>query len=85
MEESDIEFTEEPIKYLGVYVGKKFKELICMNWDKRIEKIHNILKTWKMRRLSCYGKIIIIKCLIVPQLVYVGTVIPIPKHICKNL
>ena len=52
----DIEFTEEPIKYLGVYVGKNDKYVRNMNWEGKVEKVNNILKTWKMRRLTCYGK-----------------------------
>ena len=38
-----------------------------------------------MRRLTCYGKIIIIKCLIIPQLVYLGTAVSMPSYICKAL
>ena len=81
----DIEFTEEPIKHLGVYVGKNYKYVSSMNWEGKVEKINNILKTWKMRRLTCYGKIIIIKCLIIPQLIYLGTAVSMPIHICKAL
>ena len=82
---SEFDFTEEPVKYLGIFVGKNEEHVRRLNWEGKIEKVNNILKTWKMRHLTCYGKIIIIKCLIVPQIVYVATVVPMPEYICKGL
>ena len=82
---SEFDFTEEPVKFLGVFVGKNEEHVRRLNWEGKIEKVNNILKTWKMRRLTCYGKIIIIKCLIIPQIVYVATVVPMPEYICKGL
>ena len=56
-----------------------------MNWEGKVEKINNILKTWKMRQLTCYEKNMYIQCLIFPQLVYLGTAVSMPIRICKAL
>ena len=47
------------------------------------EKIKNTLDLWKMRRLTFYGKVTIIKHLVTSQLVYTGTAVPVPLKIIK--
>ena len=70
----------DPVKCLGIYVGKNYAEVEKRNWEGRIEKVENILNLWKMRNLTYFGKITVIKILIASQFVYVASAVPVPEH-----
>ena len=55
-----LEWTNEPIKYLGVYINQGKKESESLNWNLKLEKVNSLLRIWKMRNLTYYGKITII-------------------------
>ena len=57
--DNDIIYTDQPVKYLGVYVGENKKLLQDLNWNVKIAKIRNVLNMWKMRGLTFYGRIIV--------------------------
>ena len=80
-----IECTESPIKYLGIYVGKNEKEVEKYNWQDKLDKIQNIIRVWKLRNLTFYGKVVIIKTLLVSQIVYPAKVIRVPQTFIKSL
>ena len=80
-----IECTEDPIKYLGIYVGKNEKDVEDYNWQNKLDKIQNIIRVWKLRNLTYFGKIIIIKSLLVSQIVYPAKVIRVPPNFIKSL
>ena len=73
-----LQWAEEPVKYLGVFVSRKNENLEHLNWFIKLEKIKKIINLWKMRNLTYYGKVTIIKSLLVSQLVYVATVYTVP-------
>ena len=67
---NNIEWTEEPIKYLGVVLTSNIDEFDKLNWSVKIEnKNQKCYKTWKMRKLTFNGKIIIIKIVLISQLI----------------
>ena len=43
------------------------------------------MKYWKQIILTFYGKVVIIKALIVSKIVYTATVVPAPKVVIKSL
>ena len=69
-------YTDQPVKYLG----ENKKLLLDWNWNVKIDKIRNVLNMWKMRDLTFYGRIIVLKMLAASQIVYTATVVPVPKH-----
>ena len=81
----NLEWTNEPIKYLGVYITQGKKESESLNWNLKLEKVNSLLRVWKMRNLTYYGKITIIKTLIASQFVYIATCLPIPQKFVVNL
>ena len=83
--DSNIEYTQDPVKCLGIYVGENKKELDTLNWNDEIDKIANILNIWKMRNLTYYGKVVIVKILAVSQIVYRATALSIPNCVIKRL
>jgi hypothetical protein len=49
----------------------KYEDLIKLNYDEKKAKIKiNIIQSWSKRSLTLFGKVTIIKSLIVPQLTY---------------
>ena len=60
-EVEDLYFTEDPIKYLGIYVCKNSVDVSNLNWESKVEKIKNTLHLWKSRKLTLYGKVVVIK------------------------
>jgi hypothetical protein len=44
--------------------------MIKLNYDEKKVKIKNIIQSWSKRSLTLFGKVTIIKSLIVPQLTY---------------
>jgi predicted FMN-binding regulatory protein PaiB len=57
-----------PGEKLWVYISTK--DLIEENYYNKKKKILEIIKTWQKRDLTLYGKLTIIKSLIIPQLIY---------------
>ena len=62
----------DKIKILGIVFenGKRAND-IDENWTGRIEKLTRIIQLWSKRDLSIMGKIVIVKCFLVSQLIYV--------------
>ena len=66
-------------------MGDNKDELDILNWNVRIDKITNILNLLKMRDLTYYGKVVIIKVLVASQIVYTATAVRTPYNIIKTL
>ena len=80
-----LEWTQEPITYLGVTLTMNESEFNLLNWSVKIDKIRRIITLWKMRQLTYYGKIMIIKMLLISQLNYLATCYQIPDKYLKEL
>ena len=57
------------------------KKILLRDWTES-KKLINI---WSSRALSIYGKLSIIKSLIIPKFVYISSLLPVPKEIVKGL
>ena len=75
-----LQWSEEPVKYLGVFMSIKNENLQHLNWFTKLDKIKRIVNMWKMRNLTYYGKITIIKSLLISQILYVATVYTAPPQ-----
>ena len=74
-----------PFKTLGIWFSDKTKEMIDLNFKEKIENIEKLLSIWTSRNLSLKGKITIIKSLILPQVLFLFTLIYVPKYILEKL
>ena len=81
-----IKWPNEPIKALGVYYSydPKFR-LLEKNFIEKLDTIKKHINIWSSRGLSLYGKVTIIKSLIIPKFVYVASLLPNPKEVIKKL
>ena len=70
--ENNIKLTEKFLKVLGIKIPLSgcSEELIALNYNPLLQTINEILAKWSKRKLSLYGKTVIIKSLILPQLIY---------------
>ena len=66
----EIKWSDEPVKSLGVYFGKDKKQVEDLNWKPKLVKLEHILNRWKVRTLTYYGKITIIKTVGISQILY---------------
>ena len=51
----------------------------------KIDDIKKLIDIWSSRRLSIYGKVTLIKSLLIPKIVYISSLLPTPEHIIKEL
>jgi len=80
-----IQFTNEPVKCLGIYIGHSHENQYLLNWSKKIEKLKNVLSVWKMRRLTVYGKVAILRSLALSSLQYNFNVLPVDSNLIKRI
>ena len=66
----ELNWPKDKVKSLGLWVSTDPELSASLNYNKKLEKVKELLRCWKYRRLTLLGKISVIKSLIVSQLVY---------------
>ena len=74
-----LKWTKELLKLLGISITPNLTEVVDKNINPVIEKMCNIIKICRQRKLTLFGKITIIKFLLESQLIYGLSVLPTPK------
>ena len=80
-----IKWPNEPIKALGVYYSYDQKLLDEKNFIENLDSVKKLINIWSARGLSLYGKVTVIKSLIVPKFVYGSSLLPTPKGVIQEL
>ena len=80
-----IKWPDEPIKALEVHYTYDLKLLHEKNFIERLDSVKKLLNIWSSRGLSIYGKVTVIKSLIIPKLVYISSLLPTSKGIIQEL
>ena len=80
-----IKWPDEPIKALGVYYSYDPKLLHEKNFIEKLDSIKKLINIWSSRGLSIYGKVTVIKSLIIPKFVYIASLLPTPKDTIREL
>lgn len=74
------------LKILGIlFQNNTTASNIQQNWEKRINKINQIIIQWYKRNLSITGKLCIIKSLLISQLVYPMQALTAPSHFLTKI
>ena len=78
---------ENTFKYLGVQFSLNISSLYELNFIPKLNQIQQTLNCWRTRSLSLIGKVTVIKSLLLPQLLYLLSVlcISIPKSFFKKM
>ena len=53
-------WSDKPFKVLGIMLTHNKEQLISLNLDPAIQKADAVLRLWKVRNLSLYGKILVL-------------------------
>ena len=75
-----VKWTNGPITLLGIHICMNKVDLLASNYEPIVKKIVNICQIWGQRNLTLFGKVTIIKTLLVSNLVYRLSVLPSPKQ-----
>ena len=73
-----VKWTNDPVLSLGIKIHHDREQLIRLNYLPLKTKIENLIKTWGKRKLTLYGKAVVIKSFLISQLVYHLSVLPSP-------
>ena len=65
-----LKWPKDKVKSLGLWISTDPELSASLNYNEKLEKVKEILRCWKYRRLALLGKITVIKSLVVSQLVY---------------
>ena len=80
-----IKWPKEPIKALGVYYCYDQQLLREKNFIERLDTVKKLLNIWSARGLSLYGKVTIIKSMVIPKFVYVASLLTVPSGVIQEL
>lgn len=69
------------LEVLGIYLGTDRERCEHLNWNLKVQKAKSLLAYWKQRKLSLYGKSIVINTLLLSKFYYVLNVQPLPNNI----
>ncbi len=76
--EINMKWTNEPIPLLGIDITPDISHLLEINYRNVVKKIRSSADLWKRRKLTHYGKIVIIKTFLISQIIYKASVLPNP-------
>ena len=81
----NIKWSEEPVKVLGVYVGWNLLVASRLTIEEKIVNIKKLIASWKHRKLTLNGKVLIIKSLALSQIIYIMNLLPFPDESIKEV
>ena len=70
---------------LGIYIGYAHDKNFKSNWSDKIDKIKNIVASFRERDLSLFGKIQVMKTFIISQFVLPVSLLTVPQKIVKQI
>ena len=73
----------ETVKALGVHFSYNNEETMQKNFYDKLRGIKSQIRLWSWRGLSLFGKVTIIKTLLLPKVLYVSTILPPPSEFLK--
>ena len=81
----DIAWPSEPIYALGIYFSYDEDEAFKKNFEQKLLSMKNLLSLWKLRNLTLYGRITILKSLALSKLVYNTSVLATPREFVSSV
>ena len=78
-------FRANVLKALGIFYTYDQKLLLEKNVIENLDKIRKLLNVWSSRGLSIYGKVTIIKSLVIPKFVYLASLMPTPNNVIVEM
>ena len=63
---------------LGIKFNTNLKEMISENFDPKLEEINLLIKVWSKRKLTVFGRIVVLKTLIFSKILHLLSSLPSP-------
>ena len=73
------------VKTLGIHFSCDQEQVMKQNFQDRLNEVQKMINLWKLRGLSLFGKVTIIKSFLIPKLLYVSSIIETPPEIIKQM
>ena len=73
------------IKHLVVILSCNQKVISSQNFQEKLDKIQKVINIWNMRGLSLFGRLTIVKTLLIPKFLYVSSIIQTPMETIKRV
>ena len=73
------------IRTLGIHFFCDQEQVLKQNFHDRLDECQKLVNLWKLRGLSLFGKVAIIKSFLIPKLLYVSSIIETPPEIVKQM
>ena len=83
--EKNIQWNESKVKFLGVWLSTDPNITLRTNYDEKLEKIRIVLNSWKLRRLTLIGKIVVLKSLAASHLPYILAPLETDERFLKEI
>ena len=84
--EYNLRWEEGNFTVLGIDFNTNLNLMIELNYKKKIEEVKRLLASWKQRQLTLFGKITVLKALIIPKFNHLFLSLPNPdEKILKSL
>jgi hypothetical protein len=80
-----IKWNNECVRCLGIYVGLNKKQCERKNWLDKLEEMQKIIDSWRIRKLTLFGKVQVIKSLALSKFVFSATNTATPDYIYKEI
>ena len=80
-----LKWPNTPIRYLGIFISTDMTQCQTLNWTSKLDKMQKLLDSWRTRKLTIMGKILIIKTLVLPKIIYSATMLPTPDFLTKTV
>jgi hypothetical protein len=81
----DISFEKDMVKYLGLFIGHNKKKCEYKNWNEKINKIEKLIVLWSKHNMTIFGKVTIIKSLLLPKFTFLASHMIVPQWVSKRL
>ena len=80
-----IKWSQKPVKVLGLHIGWDMIKADRQNISEKIINIKKLVYSWKHRKLTLNGKVLVIKSLAVSQIIHLASLISISNDFIKEL
>ena len=74
-----------PTRFLGVHLSFDKKGNDYQNFDLKIGKLQTNLDMWRMRDLTLFGRVLIVKSLGISQLIYSTSNVDVPNYVISTV
>ena len=81
---SGIKWPSGSIKCLGIMINTNIETMYEENFNERLAKVSKLIHQWCLRKLTLKGKVLVANTLLLPQLLYICTVLGTPTWVIKK-